>query len=144
MCRESGLATMDESRQKLCRNDATRVVKGRLILARCLRLAVHETAALQLLPVRSHMNADDQDSASIHTCPAGDHSCAVTLVAQAQQPAPHLHDIRPQAAFVTQIIASMGHMGPYRRYQRAEPAVAMKSYAACKAAAPGTRLAIRA
>ncbi len=57
---------------------------------------------------------------------------------------PRLHDVRPDAAFVAQIIASASHMGPYRRYRRAEPQTAMKSYGerTCNALPP--RLALTA
>jgi hypothetical protein len=34
------------------------------------------------------------------------------------------------AGFLTQIIASAGHLGHFRRYRRAEPAIAMSSYRA--------------
>jgi hypothetical protein len=37
---------------------------------------------------------------------------------------------RPDAAFLTQILASKAHMGPFRRYRREEPATAMARYAA--------------
>ena len=36
----------------------------------------------------------------------------------------------PDAGFLTQIIASAGHMGHFRRYRRTEPALAMTSYQA--------------
>jgi hypothetical protein len=63
------------------------------------------------------------------------------LVLSASAERPMLHDIRPDAAFVAQIIASVGHMGPYRRYRRAEPQVALKSYGAgALAAVPPRRM----
>jgi hypothetical protein len=44
---------------------------------------------------------------------------------------------RPDAAFLTQILASKAHMGPFRRYRREEPATAMARYAAAAALADG-------
>jgi hypothetical protein len=45
---------------------------------------------------------------------------------------------RPDAAFVTQILASKAHMGPFRRYRREEPSIAMARYAAAAALADET------
>jgi hypothetical protein len=44
---------------------------------------------------------------------------------------------RPDAAFLTQILASNEHMGPFRRYRREEPATAMARYAAAAALSDG-------
>jgi len=38
-------------------------------------------------------------------------------------------EIRQDAGFLTQLLASRAGMGPYRRYRRAEPEAASRSYA---------------
>jgi hypothetical protein len=59
------------------------------------------------------------------------HSRAVMVVAAGRQP----HGgggafILPDAGFLTQIIASKGHIGHFRRYRRADPSEAMRRYQA--------------
>jgi hypothetical protein len=45
---------------------------------------------------------------------------------------------RPDAAFLTQILASKAQMGPFRRYRREEPSTAMARYAAAAALVDGS------
>lgn len=62
----------------------------------------------------------------------------VVLAAASQGPQPAAQ--RADAAFLTQMIASRASMGPFRRFRRAEPEVALRSYrdraAACTTPAP--------
>lgn len=51
---------------------------------------------------------------------------ALTVVTRS---APALHDERPLAGFVAQLIACRGRLPAYRRAGRAEPAAARQSYA---------------
>lgn len=57
---------------------------------------------------------------------AGSGSLALVAMDSAQSPSGKLS--LPEAGFLVQLIASAGHIGQFRRYRRAEPALAMTSY----------------
>jgi hypothetical protein len=76
------------------------------------------------------MSQPDTDHPADAAIQAARGAQALVVIGEREQTSRSGEAKRPDAAFLTQILASKAHMGPFRRYRREEPATAMARYAA--------------